>query len=138
MKSKSILILWVLLLIGLSQAAPLGTAFTYQGELKQGGNNANGLFDFQFVMWDAEVDGNAVGDPVMLDGVNVVDGIFTVELDFTSMPFAGDQLWLAIGVRDSASVDAHTDLLPRQKITAVPLRIARGIRGHERGGQRRG
>ncbi len=28
-------------------AAPQGTAFTYQGELKQAGQPANGLFDFE-------------------------------------------------------------------------------------------
>ena len=101
MKFKSILIVWALLLIGLSQAAPLGTAFTYQGELKQSGELANGPFDFQFVMFDVDVDGVGIGDPVLLEdvAVAVVDGVFTVELDFTSMPFVGDQLWLEIGVK---------------------------------------
>ena len=51
MKTRTCLLL--LLFVSLSQAAPLGTGFTYQGELKQLGANANGPFDFQFDCKDA-------------------------------------------------------------------------------------
>lgn len=123
MQIKICLILSLLLFAGLTQADPLGTGFTYQGELKYLGAPANGPFDFQFELFDADVVGNAVGDAVMLGGVNVVDGVFTVELDFTSMPFAGDQLWLEIGVKVANGKGGYTGLMPRQKITAVPYAL---------------
>ncbi len=34
-------------------ASPLGTAFSYQGRLADGGNPANGIFDFRFSIWGA-------------------------------------------------------------------------------------
>ena len=33
------------------------TTFTYQGELKQNGNPANGLFNLDFSLWNAASDG---------------------------------------------------------------------------------
>ncbi len=62
MKKNSIYTL--MLLIGLSsflQAAPLGTTFTYQGRLSSGTNPANGLYDFNFVLYDAETAGTPQG-----------------------------------------------------------------------------
>ena len=80
MKTRTCLIL--LLLVSLTQAAPIGTGFTYQGELKYLGIPANGPFDFQFELFDTATDGSSIAGPVPLGDVNVVDGVFTVELDF--------------------------------------------------------
>ena len=123
MKTNTGLICLLLLFGGLSRAAPLGTAFTYQGELKHMTSLANGQFDFQFAMFDVESGGLQIVAPVLRDNVDVADGVFTVELDFTAEPFAGDQLWLEIGVRVSAIGGVYTGLLPRQKITAVPYAL---------------
>ena len=60
---------------------PLGTGFTYQGELKQLGAPANGPFDFRFLLFDIDVGGSSIADPVLLEDVDVADGVFTVELD---------------------------------------------------------
>ena len=50
MKTKTIvrLITVLSLLSGIAQAAPLGTAFTYQGRLAIGTNVANGNYDLKF------------------------------------------------------------------------------------------
>lgn len=97
-------------------AEPVGTAFSYQGELRQLGEPANGSFDFQFELFDVETEGDPLAAPVYLPGVNVQDGIFSVELDFGQEPVSGAQLWLEI------SVDG-TLLTPRQLITASPYAI---------------
>lgn len=103
----------------------MGTEFTYQGELKQVGSTADGSFDFKIDLYDVEIDGVAVATTVELENVSVVDGVFTVPLDFGSAPFAaGEQLWLEIAVREGNSVADHTVLLPRQKLTATPVAIA--------------
>lgn len=102
---------------------PLSTGFTYQGELKQGGVPANGVFDFQFELYDVNSGGAIITSAVLVENVTVNDGVFSVELDFTSQPYAGDQLWLEVGVRDGASTGGYTGLLPRQKLTAAPYAL---------------
>ncbi len=106
-----------------SHAAPLETTFTYQGELRESGAPANGAFDFQFELLDAASGGASVGSAQTVEDVSVVDGLFAVELDFGAEPFAGDQLWLEIGVRDGASTGGFTGLLPLQKLTAAPYAL---------------
>ncbi len=123
MKTRFFLILLLLLSAGLAQAVPLGTAFTYQGELKQLGIAANGAFDFQFEMYDAKSAGALVTTAVLLEDVSVSNGIFTVELDFGPTPFTGDQLWLEVAVREGASAGGYTSLLPRQQITPAPFTL---------------
>ena len=50
----------------------------------------------------------------------MVDGYFTVTLDFGSAEFSGDGVWLETSVRPGDSEDVYTALSPRQKITPTP------------------
>ncbi len=103
--------------------APIGTAFTYQGQLVDNGSPASGSYDFQFQLFDALSSGSQAGGTVTKDDVSVSDGKFTVELDFGNV-FNGSALWLDIGVRDGASTGAFTSLSPRQPLTPVPYSIS--------------
>jgi hypothetical protein len=107
----------------LASAEPLGTAFTYQGELKQLAQIANGDFDFQFELYDVPNGGVSVVSPVQLEDVAVNEGVFTVELDFGSEVFDGEQLWLEVGVREGGLMGAYSTLEPRQKLTATPYAL---------------
>ena len=94
-----------LLLIGLPAAvyaATVGTAFTYQGNLTDGGSPANGQYDFQFKLFDAASGGGQVGSTLVKDNVEVTNGFFSVELDFGNQ-FTGQARFLEIGVRPGAS-----------------------------------
>lgn len=106
-----------------SEAAPMGTAFTYQGRLIDANNPADGEYDFQFKLYDANSGGSQVGDDVNRPDVNVVDGYFTVELNFGSGVFNGDARWLEIGVRPGDSTGGFTTLSPRQEVTPTPYAI---------------
>jgi hypothetical protein len=105
-------------------AAPLGTAFTYQGQLQLSGAPANGTCDFQFALYDAAADGTQLGSTQTLAAVNVIDGVFTAQLNesgqFGPNAFAGEQRWLQIGVRCPAGSGSYTALSPRQQLTATP------------------
>ena len=48
------LVLAVILCPSKTEAAAVGTAFTYQGQLLEAGSPANGSYDFQFSLYDAE------------------------------------------------------------------------------------
>jgi hypothetical protein len=102
----------------------MGTAFTYQGLLIDGGNPANGEYDFEFKLYDASSGGTQIGSTVTLGDVTVTEGLFTVKLDFGSGAFNGDARWLDIGVRPGASTGAYTTLDPRQGLTPSPYALA--------------
>jgi len=123
MKKKTFLRFFVLALaltITFSRAqSPLGTAFTYQGQLKNAGDPVNDTCNFQFSLWDDVSGGAQIGTTQTKSGVAVTDGLFTVQLDFGAAAFQGDARWLAIAVRCSGN-SAYTALTPRQPPTAAP------------------
>ena len=100
-------------------AAPVGTAFTYQGRLTEAGGPANGTYDFQLILYDAPAGGSQVGPIVIGDDVVVTSGLFTVSLDFGAV-FTGSQRWLEMGVRPGATTGAFSILSPRQELTPTP------------------
>ena len=96
------------------------TAFTYQGRLVDGGQPANGTYDFQFSLADAATNGNPIGESISQACVAVSNGLFMVRLDFGSGVFDGSERWLEIGVRTNGSSAEYTALAPRQSVTAAP------------------
>jgi len=106
------------------QAAPMGTAWTYQGRLMDANVPADGLYDLQFKVYDANVLGTQKGSTIDVNEVDVNDGYFTVLLDFDSV-FDGDARWLEIAVRPGELKDPNTykALSPRQKVTPTPYAI---------------
>jgi hypothetical protein len=132
MKSGRIIIIviatfWTAFCSGyISQAAPMGTVITYQGRLLDANEPADGLYDFEFRLFDDPFTGARQGGTIDVSDVDVIDGYFTVELDFGSEVFTGEARWLEIGVRPGDSNEVHTTLSPRQAITAVPYAIYAG------------
>jgi hypothetical protein len=107
-------------------AAPLGTAFTYQGRLNDAGAPAQGIYDLRFGLHDALANGNAVGDVLTNTGTLVASGLFTATLDFGPGVFTGDARWLEIGVRTNGSPDDFTMLSPRQPLMPAPYAMLAG------------
>jgi len=127
-RTRTILAMGVVLtmcFVGGSAAEPLGTAFTYQGRLIDANSAADGLYDFQFKLYDANVAGAQKGSTINDGQVDVIDGYFTVALDFGSGIFDGNDRWLEIGVRAGELDDpnVYTLLSPRQKLAATPYAL---------------
>jgi hypothetical protein len=115
--------------------APAGTAFTYQGFLRDTGTAADGSYDFEFSLYDAWSGGAQVGSTLTVQDVVVAKGVFTVTLDFGSA-FGGAERWLEIAIRPGASVGVYTTLSPRQPITAVPYAVtALNVPSHDHFGE---
>jgi len=128
--TTSILMVILVLPVGGAQAAPLGSAFTYQGRLNDHGQVAEGVYDFQFKLFDAESGGIQVGVTVIKEDIPVTKGLFTIsDLDFGSGIFNGEARWLEIGVRPGANTGSFTVLSPLQAMTATPY--DRGVDGFD-------
>jgi len=133
MKTRRLLSFSTLFVLGTTSSAlhaqtPLGSAFTYQGQLKQAGIQVNDTADFRFLLFDSETGGNQVSSILNSYNVSVVNGLFTAELDFGVSVFNGDARWLQVGVRVPAGGGTYTWLMPRQPLTAVPYATkTRGI-----------
>ena len=101
-----------------ASADPLGTGFTYQGRLDDGGEPANGSYDFRFGLFTSATEGTAI-DTIELDAQSVSAGLIEASLDFTDVPYDGQALWIEISARTTGSGN-FTTLTPRQPISAAP------------------
>ena len=96
-------------------------AFTYQGRLNDSAATANGTYEMQFALFDA--DGAQIGSTITNSSVSVVNGIFTVTLNFGSTSFSGDGRLLQISLRQAGSPNPLTVLSPRQPLTSAPYAV---------------
>lgn len=106
----------------ISSAEAQGTAFTYQGELTDGGNLAAGNYDLTFALYNPATLLLAAG-PVTNSAVAVTNGLFTTLLNFGPNVFTGTNYLLQIGVRTNGSTGVFTALSPRQSLTPAPYAI---------------
>ncbi len=104
-------------------AAPLGTAFTYQGVLSSGGAAVNGPTDLTFTLYDAASGGSLVGATNVISDLVISNGVFTATLDFGAGAFNGTARWLEVAVRPGESTGTYTKLTPRQALTATPFAL---------------
>jgi hypothetical protein len=104
------------------QSLAQSTVFTYQGRLDHAGEEANGIYDFRFTLYNVPSDGTAISGAITNEATAVSNGVFTVLLNFGSAVFDGGDRWLEIAVRTNGG-GAFTSLSPRQPITATPYAI---------------
>lgn len=106
---------------------PVDTSWTYQGQLRRNGAGYTGVCNFQFSLWDAASAGTQQGSTQSINSVNVVNGLFTVTLDFPELfggnQFFGQARWLGTSVQCSGD-GGFTPLDPRQPITATPYALS--------------
>lgn len=114
-------------LLALSSGAHAqSTAFTYQGQLKNGSAPATGVFDLRFKLFDAAAGGTQVGTTQCVDNVAVTLGLFTATIDFGQQFAVPGGRFMEIEVRADtglacATTTGYTVLTPRQALTATPL-----------------
>ena len=102
-------------------AQTASTVFTYQGELNQSGQAVDSTIPMSFRLFDASIGGAQVGSTITMPGIDVVEGLFQVGLDFGAVAAGTTGLWLEI------QVDGFV-MSPREAITASPYSLqTRGI-----------
>ncbi len=108
------------MLIASLQAAPLGTAISYQGRLTESGAAVNGLFDVQLCLFEDALGSTPLICAAPFDDVPIADGLFTVAPDFGAGWFLGEARFLELRVRAGASSGGYTILAPRQTLLPAP------------------
>ncbi len=103
----------------------LSTGFSYQGQLKENGLPANGVYDLRFALYNVATGGAAVSATVCSEDVPVANGLFTIVVPLT-LPPSGSASYLEVQVRPGvggtcASTTGFAVLDPRQKITPAPI-----------------
>ena len=118
---KRIISLFVFLMLASASVFAQNSAFTYQGRLTDNAPQG-GSYLLKFELYDAAADGTLV-DTLTDVPVTVVNGVFTVELNFTAAnAFDGTERFLQISVRRNGS-ESYVALNPRQKITSTPYAV---------------
>jgi hypothetical protein len=100
-------------------AAPLGSQLTYHGSLSHDGQPASGAFDLRLALFGAEEGGLAVAPEVISENVPVAGGLFSTTMDFGTVPFKGDAVWLEVSVRPGGTEEPFVTLTPRQPLRPV-------------------
>ncbi len=97
------------------------TAFVYQGSMSDNGVPANGSYNIDVTLWDAAVGGNQMGPQRMFNAHPVVDGVFTLDLDFADRMLLPGGKWLEFSING-------TELSPRTLVGNAPFSIrTRGL-----------
>lgn len=120
----------ILAACGAVSAAPIGTAFTYQGQLTKLGAPVNGTADLKFSLFTEAIGGSQVGATQTIPAVPVIDGLLSTQVDFGISPYtSATEYWLQIEVRNPAGGNGGYSLLgARQRMSAAPFSNAtRGI-----------
>jgi hypothetical protein len=103
-------------------AQPVGTEFTYQGELTQGGGlPATDPVDIRFRLFDLPTSGTQIGFTQQVSNITPVGGRFSAVLNFTSV-FGINKRFLEIAV-SPAGQNSYVTLSPRQEVIPTPAAL---------------
>jgi len=104
-------------------AAPMNPAFNYQGRLYDNGSAVSASYDFRFTLLQApNLPVSACPAPLVLEGVSVINGVFTVSLPFCEAAFDGADRWLQVEVSPHGA-GRYSLLQAAQPITATPYAL---------------
>ena len=95
-----------LLALALSAAiAPsaIAVSYTYEGELNDAGQAADGRYDLKLTVYSAAQGGHAVAQPIVLEDVSVREGRFAAALDLVQMNHPQGIGYIELAVRDGDS-----------------------------------
>ncbi len=81
-----------------SVAGTVASKFSYQGVLKENDSPVTGSRDMTFRLYSDDTCSTQVGSDIVKSGVQVTDGLFSVDLAVTHGHFNGQGLWLEVEV----------------------------------------
>lgn len=120
---KNLILIFIIVLLTAFSSLAQSTAFSFQGRLNDGSNPANGAYDMGFRLYDAPIGGTSISPSLFLTAT-LVNGVFSVDLDFGLAPFNNPKgAFIEILIRPNGSSNDFTILGPRQRLTTVPFAV---------------
>lgn len=106
--------------------APVGTGFSYQGELLDNGAPADGDYDIVINAFPAQNGGTQLVPSMQLFDFPINKGLLNIaniNLGFNALSL-GDEIWLELMFKKSSdSGGSFETLVPRQRLSAVPYSV---------------
>ncbi len=100
----------------------VGSGFSYQGQLTDGGSPANGNYDIIIDAYKLSSGGSVLATQSFI-AVTVSNGLINIpQVDFGDALYNGDEVWLEVSVRATGG-GAFIPLFPRQRMAAVPYAV---------------
>lgn len=109
-------ILGVVVLLVLPVTVQADTGFAYQGQLQHGGVPYTGSQTLRFRLYDSLEDSIEVATMIEIEDVEVVEGLFQVNLDFGPSVFDGQPRYIEVEVGGQV-------LQPRQAVSPSPVAL---------------
>ncbi len=123
-RASGVSVMFGLASLAAGQPTPVATPISYQGRLEVGGGLADGTYQMYFNVYNQQAGGSFVssaGSAASPISVEVVDGLFTVELDLNAeQTYNGTSRWLQIHVRRVGEAQ-YVQLSPRQRLSPAPF-----------------
>lgn len=85
--------------------------FTFQGFLEQSGTPLNGNANLAFRLFTASSGGTQLGSTITANAYPVLDGVFSIDLNFTGVAFADANHWLQVEV-NGTPMSSRIEVLP--------------------------
>jgi hypothetical protein len=109
-----------------ASAAPVGTTFSYQGQLKNNGVPVNGPYDIRVTLYSTPTGSGAVGspNPNVFGCWPVNNGLFTVQLNFGGLSAYDCQArWLEFATRPCNNTNSFQVLTQRVELLPTPYAL---------------
>ncbi len=118
------------LALAIAAALPLASAqaepFTFQGFLEQSGSPLNGNANLAFKLYDAQSGGTQQGATITANSYPVLDGVFTIDLNFAGVAFAEANRWLQVEV-NGTPMGPRIEILPAPVAASTRALQGRGV-----------
>ena len=116
-----------LALVLVSPGIPLSAEpFTFQGFLEQSGSPLNGNANLAFKLYDAQSGGSQQGATISANAYPVLDGVFTIDLNFAGVAFADANRWLQVEV-NGTPMGPRIEILPAPVAASTRALQGRGV-----------
>jgi YVTN family beta-propeller protein len=98
------------------------TTITFHGGLTGPNSTFTGSAQLRFRLYGSLSGADQIGQMITIDNVNVINGVFRVELNFGPNAFPGADRFMEIDIKKSNG-NGFTTLTPRQPINSAPYAI---------------